>query len=336
MPPSTTDYSKEYAEAQKAYYQNNLPEAEAIANRLLKDYPDDPHLLLLSGHISLGLQDLGRASAFYHRVLDVTNQRDYHEYARQGLTQVNAYSDQVNGHRETSGGQPTLTQPEDYPVAAEYNSPENFVTAAGEQSISADDYSEQWAEPELPLRNFPEDEETFLVPHPGDRSPEPGLNQSLNDPFFEAEAGEFIEFNEDELVEFDSAAGLEEDGDFLGSEDTSPFDLDWSPTHENGRISADQDHFDAVDTAPLGFESESPTWLENPPLADADALTFDEPAHPSFAPDSLSPDEAADFDDEISLGSLGAELFDEEQKRHQNRMKGLFRGIWHSQRTGSR
>ncbi|ACA99368.1 methyl-accepting chemotaxis protein [Picosynechococcus sp. PCC 7002] len=324
MPPSTTDYSKEYAEAQKAYYQNNLPEAEAIANRLLKDYPDDPHLLLLSGHISLGLQDLGRASAFYHRVLDVTNQRDYHEYARQGLTQVNAYSDQVNGHRETSGGQPTLTQPEDYPVAAEYNSPENFVTAAGEQSISADDYSEQWAEPELPLRNFPEDEETFLVPHPGDRSPEPGLNQSLNDPFFEAEAGEFIEFNEDELVEFDSAAGLEEDGDFLGSEDTSPFDLDWSPTHENGRISADQDHFDAVDTAPLGFESESPTWLENPPLADADALTFDEPAHPSFAPDSLSPDEAADFDDEISLGSLGAELFDEEPEAPPKQDEGGF------------
>ncbi|ANV84141.1 chemotaxis protein [Picosynechococcus sp. PCC 7003] len=318
MPPSTTDYSKEYAEAQKAYYQNNLSEAEAIANQLLKDYPDDPHLLLLSGHISLGLQDLGRASAFYHRVLDVTNQRDYHEYARQGLAQVNAYSGQVNGHQETTGGQPTFTQPEDHPLTEDYASPENFVAASGEPEIPADvdDYAAQWAEPELPLRNFPEDEETFLVPHPGDdHSTEAGSDQSLNDPFFEAEAGEFIEFNEDELVEFDSAVGLEEDGDLLGNEDTSPFDLDWSPTHENGKFSADLDHFDVVDTDPLDFESESPTWLENPSLAEEDELTFDEPTHPSFASDSLSSANTDDFDDEISLGSLGAELFDEPEER---------------------
>jgi len=91
--PLSTDYTKEYGEAQKAYYQNNLAEAEGITNQLLNDYPDDPSLLLLSGHIYLGLQDYDSASQQYHQVLEVTDQDDFHEYARQGLEQASGYAD---------------------------------------------------------------------------------------------------------------------------------------------------------------------------------------------------------------------------------------------------
>lgn len=89
--PLSTDYTKEYGEAQKAYYQNNLTEAEAITNQLLNEYPNDPNLLLLSGHIYLGLQDFERASRQYHQVMEVTDQEDFHEYAQQGLDQAKSY-----------------------------------------------------------------------------------------------------------------------------------------------------------------------------------------------------------------------------------------------------
>lgn len=88
--PLSTDYMKEYSEAQTAYFQNDLSKAENITNQLLQAHPDDPNLLLLSGHIYLGLQDFQQASQQYHQVLEVTPEKDFHEYAHQGLEQANA------------------------------------------------------------------------------------------------------------------------------------------------------------------------------------------------------------------------------------------------------
>lgn len=91
--PLSTDYTKEYSEAQNAYFQNDLTKAATITNQLLNAHPDDPNLLLLSGHIYLGLQDFETASRQYHQVLEVTQQEDFHEYARQGLAQANSATD---------------------------------------------------------------------------------------------------------------------------------------------------------------------------------------------------------------------------------------------------
>lgn len=274
MPPSTTDYSKEYAEAQKAYYQNDLPEAEAIAHRLLQDYPDDPHLLLLSGHICLGLQDFRRSEAFYNRVLEVTDQHDYHDYAHQGLAQVRAYSGQGENGTVSNGiyaGNQTVTQrDEDYPAID--NEFGDLRAALAMDLDDADDFPivedlEDWpVESDLnhsgPLAK--EEEETFLVPHStGDRLSAPQPNYAQASPFFGEDAEEFIEFNEDELVEFNSAVGPEEE-DTLAS-------------------------------------------LESPALAWDDVpLTAGVMAEPDAVP--------ADLDDDISLGSLGADLFDEPEE----------------------
>ncbi|MBV5260831.1 HAMP domain-containing protein [Synechococcus moorigangaii CMS01] len=320
MPPSTTDYTKEYAEAQKAYYQNNLPEAEAIANQLLQDYPDDPHLLLLSGHISLGLQDFGQASAFYHRVLEVTDQRDYHDYARQGLAQVNAYGGQANGNgaiangrHEVYGSQQTFTQPEEA---------DNFLTAdlgAAFPSETEDEFHqmadlEDW--PEVAAFNGANapgnnDEETFLVAHTaGDRPATTG--HPLDSPFLDDEADEFIEFNEDELVEFNTAAGPEDDGeDTFGRYDEGPLGMDLIPNdHLDEPANRTQATLLMETEDPLG-DFDAPIWLEPSPDLETPDFAFGE--SPEFESPELFAGSEGDFDDEISLGSLGAELFEESE-----------------------
>ena len=48
---SGTDYAQEYGQAEKAYMQGNYQEAAAICNRLIDDFPEDPSVRLLRGHI---------------------------------------------------------------------------------------------------------------------------------------------------------------------------------------------------------------------------------------------------------------------------------------------
>ncbi|WP_024546235.1 methyl-accepting chemotaxis protein [Picosynechococcus sp. NKBG15041c] len=317
MPPSATDYMREYAEAQKAYYQNNLPEAEAIANQLLRDYPDDPRLLLLSGHIALGLQDLGRASTFYRQVLEATDQQDYHDYAHQGLEQINVYGQQVssngaiaNGAQNGYGANQTLTQEDvDYPFG------EADLEAAfafdGEDEQPALDHLDDWTEelvftPSGPLRE--DDDETFLVPHANDEhSLGAPTSHRLDAPFFTEETEEFIEFNEDELVEFDTTAGSSTQEDTLGNYDDGPLGLDLD-------LIPPTDYTQGMPTqATLLMGTDDPSSVQGSiPWQEDSGEPIDAGLYSDFG--AMPPQENGDFDDDISLGSLGAELFEAVQE----------------------
>lgn len=95
--PLSTDYVKEYNQAQNAYYQNNLDQASQIIDRLAGDYPDDPNVLLLRGHIYLGLQQYDVARQQYEAVMQVTDHEDFRQYAEAGLQQAAEY-EQGGGH----------------------------------------------------------------------------------------------------------------------------------------------------------------------------------------------------------------------------------------------
>ena len=89
---SGTDYAQEYGQAEKAYMQGNYQEAAAICNRLIEDFPDDPSVRLLRGHIyCYGLQQYDVAREQYKLVLNLTSEPDFINYANNGLEYANQF-----------------------------------------------------------------------------------------------------------------------------------------------------------------------------------------------------------------------------------------------------
>ncbi|WOD37701.1 methyl-accepting chemotaxis protein [Nodosilinea sp. E11] len=104
---SGIDYSQAYQKAERAYVQGNYPEAAAVIDQLATDYPEDPSVLLLRGHIyCYGLQQYEVAAAQYSAVLDLTSEPEYVDYASNGLDYANQFA--ANGSAvdyETDAGE---------------------------------------------------------------------------------------------------------------------------------------------------------------------------------------------------------------------------------------
>ena len=91
---SSTEYAQEYQQAQKAYYQGNYDEAAAIVDRLIQDFPEDPSVHLLRGHIyCYGLQQYDVAREQYQQVLGLTSDPEFLNYANNGLSYASQFSD---------------------------------------------------------------------------------------------------------------------------------------------------------------------------------------------------------------------------------------------------
>ncbi len=89
---SGTDFAQEYGQAQKAYMDGNYQEAAAICDRLAQDFPDNPSVRLLLGHIyCYGLQQYDVAREQYETVKNLSNERDFIEFANQGLEDANQF-----------------------------------------------------------------------------------------------------------------------------------------------------------------------------------------------------------------------------------------------------
>lgn len=90
--PSGKEYAKLYGKANTAYCQGNLEGAAVIVKEMISKYPDDPNVLLLQGHIYLGLQQYSLAEERYEKVLELAknspNFFDLVDYARRGLDQI--------------------------------------------------------------------------------------------------------------------------------------------------------------------------------------------------------------------------------------------------------
>ncbi|MCU0536367.1 MAG: HAMP domain-containing protein, partial [Hydrococcus sp. Prado102] len=85
---SETDYTQLYEQAQTAYLQADYQEAATLVEQLAQDYPDDPNILLLQGHIYLGLQQYESAGECYQSVLKLSDRPELVDYAQKGLEQA--------------------------------------------------------------------------------------------------------------------------------------------------------------------------------------------------------------------------------------------------------
>ncbi|MDB9423344.1 methyl-accepting chemotaxis protein [Microcystis aeruginosa CS-564/01] len=90
--PSGKEYAKLYGKANTAYCQGNLEGAAVIVKEMISKYPDDANVILLQGHIYVGLQQYSLAEGRYEKVLELAknsaNFFDLVDYARRGLDQI--------------------------------------------------------------------------------------------------------------------------------------------------------------------------------------------------------------------------------------------------------
>lgn len=85
---SGKDYSNLYGQAYVAYGQGNYEEAASYIEEMGEAYPDDPNVLLLQGHIYLGLERYDIAQQKYEKVLQISERQDLRYCAVQSLEQV--------------------------------------------------------------------------------------------------------------------------------------------------------------------------------------------------------------------------------------------------------
>ena len=86
---SGTNYSQEYGQAEKAYLESNFAQAAEIIDHLADEFPHDPNVLLLRGHIyCYGFQNYDLAKHQYNSVLDISEEQDLLDFARSGIEQV--------------------------------------------------------------------------------------------------------------------------------------------------------------------------------------------------------------------------------------------------------
>ncbi len=116
---SEIDYQTTYRQAQKAYIEGDLDTATRIANDMAQEYPDDPSILLLQGHICLRQQDYQLAKEKYNIVIEVSDDREIISLANQGLEQIHQEEESELGNFDLSApegfdmAEPDLTDTED-------------------------------------------------------------------------------------------------------------------------------------------------------------------------------------------------------------------------------
>ena len=101
---SGTDYSQAYQKAERAYMQGSYEEAAEAIDQLAKEYPTDPNVLLLRGHIyCYGLQRYDVAREQYESVLGLTSDPEFIDYANNGLAYAGQFADSaVDSHVDYS------------------------------------------------------------------------------------------------------------------------------------------------------------------------------------------------------------------------------------------
>ena len=85
---SEKDYAKLYGQAYAAYGQGNYAEAVTYIDEMAEAFPQDPNVLLLQGHIAVGLQHYDAARQKYKQVLQLSNRQDLLDCAQTALAQI--------------------------------------------------------------------------------------------------------------------------------------------------------------------------------------------------------------------------------------------------------
>jgi twitching motility protein PilJ len=95
MESSIDDYLEIYQQARTAYVQAKYEEAATLIHRAVQNLPNDPGVRLLQGHIHYVLQQFDLAAEEYQKVLELTDNEELTDFARNGLDNINQFQLQL-------------------------------------------------------------------------------------------------------------------------------------------------------------------------------------------------------------------------------------------------
>ena len=214
-----------------------MPEARDITDILVNDYPKDPAVLLLQGHICLQQDEHDSAKASYEKVLKLSDRPDIINLAHQGLEQINEQENSI------------------YPMELE---DPNF---GDEVEEFEEDESENWTN-SLSLDNLDwdpsdlEDEEIedpTLQQNPSFTNSRDKVSSHENNPF---EISEDDDFDEEELTatNFDS---LSQPFDFDPTNSTDDDDFEFGVTNlKDLDVNLSSSDIDYDDLPPLNLDED--------------------------------------------------------------------------------
>jgi twitching motility protein PilJ len=117
----STQYAQQYQQAVSAYMQGHYEEAVSLTTVLVTEYPDDPNLQLLCGHIYSCLKQYDVAQRHYQKVVQVSHDPELLSCAQNSLSDVA----QILGDKSIED----MTEPAAYwPKASSYSVPDGEVT----------------------------------------------------------------------------------------------------------------------------------------------------------------------------------------------------------------
>lgn len=318
---SGTDYSQAYQNAERAYMQGSYDEAAEAIDRLAEEYPSDPNVLLLKGHIyCYGLQRYDIAREQYQSVLGLTTDPEFLDYANNGLAYAGQFED---GTVDSASSGMSSSAGLDEPQASLYGDDEaddfSLADGAGLAENNSQDEDLSWpesldesADDALDFGAVGRADEATSNAFDGeglDAATEELPQQDYGEPLFDDNPFAQTEGDlEDELTEFsdnpfamDAGESVEASADEYGSE---PFGM----PAEDGAGRADAfglegddfvDPFGAGDEAAAGDSESSPFAMpEVPeaeePLAFAQEAEAEQTLFMADPPTNAAPGEAVD------------------------------------------
>jgi twitching motility protein PilJ len=129
---SSTNHEQQYQQAQKAYIQGNYEEAATLVDKLVEDFPADPNSRLLRGHTYCVLRQYEIAREQYQTVLQLTQDPELIDCAKNGLESVKQYE---SSEQYSSGRMPAPEVENTFLLGADAPEPPDYC-ATGQSSYT--------------------------------------------------------------------------------------------------------------------------------------------------------------------------------------------------------
>ncbi len=331
---SGTNYSQEYGQAEKAYLESNFAQAAEMIDHLADEFPNDPNVLLLRGHIyCYGFQNYDLAKHQYESVLEICEEQDLLDFARSGIEQVEQLQQQSENSELSDSEFESMEEMFDNRDIEELE--DSIGTdfpdeAAYEEGFESDNYdSSQNYEVDLDLdlddAAVDSDINPSFIPTAEDSSGNPfaqgeTTDEDLEDLVSIDEDGDledpFAEFESEETLVSEATPSLEVSQNFHSSSTfmvDSDDDEDILPdyTEEDFTVSQDNYEHDYGDNSELEID----TVLTEPFLmADDD----------DYSLKSIPEQENVDYQDELEFDEIDSSFFDLEELEQGLPDTGLF------------
>jgi twitching motility protein PilJ len=328
---SGTNYSQEYGQAEKAYLESNFAQAAEIIDHLADEFPNDPNVLLLRGHIyCYGFQNYDVAKQQYEDVLSLSNASDLLDFARSGIEQIEQLQEQLLESDESFDsdnlGYESDLSDMDFPDEQAY-----------EEGFEGDNFADQ--------QNYEVDLEVDLE----DAAVDSDINQGF------MSRAEDVDHNPFEQLDSEGSelASLEQDQDML--EDLDPFAADESDlvsglssppikvpfpkieqpnvhTSSTFMVDDDEDNQDLPDYTEEDFAPNQNNYNDDNDYDDSSELEIDtvltEPFSmgndEDYGMEDIPEQDGVDYQDELEFDEIDSSFFDLEELEQGLPDTGLF------------